>query len=160
MSSRCLIRAGAAAMLLAAPAQAAAPFRICAEPDNLPMSRRADASGYEIEVAKILAADMGRPLEVKWIAQRDPSYFRETLGKGACDALMDVPDGFGGTLADLDRLRTRMSFSVRLLDGAGAWVIVPLKIIRIEYTTTGPLTPGIGGAARSSPTVGLTLRAI
>lgn len=72
----------------------AAPFTICAEPDSLPMSRQAGNSGFEIEVAQLLAKDLGRPLVVKWIPQRDPSYYRATVGAGVCDAVMSVPTGF------------------------------------------------------------------
>src|SRR3569623_611537 len=72
----------------------AEPLRICAEPDSLPMSQQASQSGFEIEVAQLLARDLGRPLEVKWIAQRDPSYYRSTVGAGVCDAVMSVPTGF------------------------------------------------------------------
>ena len=80
----------AVATTLAAPQ----PLRICAEPDSLPMSQQASRSGFEIEVAQLLARDLGRPLEIKWIAQRDPSYYRSTVGAGVCDAVMSVPTGF------------------------------------------------------------------
>ena len=70
-------------------------FSICAEPDNLPMSQESSRSGFEIEVAEILAQDMGRKLEVKWIPQRDHSYFRQTIGANVCDAIMGVPSNFG-----------------------------------------------------------------
>jgi len=72
----------------------AEPLRICAEPDSLPMSQQSSQSGFEIEVAQRLAKDLGRPLEVRWIAQRDPSYYRSTVGAGVCDAVMSVPSGF------------------------------------------------------------------
>jgi mxaJ protein len=66
-------------------------FRICAEPANLPMSDKASNSGYEIEVAKLLASSMKESLQVIWVPQRDHSYYRQTLGRGNCDALMSVP---------------------------------------------------------------------
>jgi quinoprotein dehydrogenase-associated probable ABC transporter substrate-binding protein len=70
------------------------PLRICAEPDALPMSQQSTRSGYEIEVAGLLARTMGRELEVKWVPRRDPSFFRMTVGAGACDAIMGIPAGF------------------------------------------------------------------
>ncbi|MFL5785850.1 MAG: quinoprotein dehydrogenase-associated putative ABC transporter substrate-binding protein [Bacteriovoracaceae bacterium] len=86
MSFRYLI-----SFLLVTPAFA---LTICAEPDNLPMSERTSRSGYEIEVAELLAKDLGEKLDVKWIAQRDHSYFRQTIGKDQCQAIMGVPAGF------------------------------------------------------------------
>ncbi len=80
--------------LVAVAAMQPQPLRICAEPDSLPMSQQSSQSGFEIEVAQLLARDLGRPLEVKWIAQRDPSYYRSTVGAGVCDAIMSIPAGF------------------------------------------------------------------
>jgi mxaJ protein len=73
-------------------ANAGEPFRICAEPDNLPFAE--GEKGLEIDVAKLLAQDLGRPFEVRWVAQRDYSFYRTTIAAGACDALMGVPPGF------------------------------------------------------------------
>jgi mxaJ protein len=82
--------------LLCPQAKASAPaFKICAEPDNLPMSQRSSQTGFEIDVAKILAQELGQELEVKWVAQRDHSYFRQTIGAGVCDAIIGVPSSFG-----------------------------------------------------------------
>jgi mxaJ protein len=69
-------------------------FTICAEPDNLPMSQQSTEAGYEIEVARLLAKSMNQKLTVKWVAQRDHAYYRQTLEKGACDAIMGVPSDF------------------------------------------------------------------
>src|SRR4051812_37405313 len=74
--------------------QAKESFRICAEPDNLPMSQESTKSGFEIEVAQILAREMNAELEVKWIPQRDHSFLRQTIGTGQCDAIMGVPKDF------------------------------------------------------------------
>jgi mxaJ protein len=69
-------------------------FRICAEPTNLPMSDKTSRSGYEIEVAELLAKEMGQQLDIQWIPQRDHSYFRQSIMSGKCDAIMGVPAGF------------------------------------------------------------------
>src|SRR5689334_8653921 len=63
-------------------------FSICSEPNGLPMSDERSRSGFEIEVAKIIAEQMGKELQVKWIPQRDQSYIRETVGSGECQAIM------------------------------------------------------------------------
>jgi mxaJ protein len=68
----------------------ATPLTICAEPDNLPFSSRQER-GFEIEAATILATELGRPLEVHWVAQRLPDFLRVTIGAGICEALMSVP---------------------------------------------------------------------
>jgi mxaJ protein len=69
-------------------------LRICSEPQNLPMSQQRPQAGYEIEVAQLLAAKLGWKLEIKWVAQRDHSFFKQTIGSGVCDAIMGVPAEF------------------------------------------------------------------
>jgi mxaJ protein len=92
MSSPCRVSLCLAAVLFTATAQAA-PFTICAEPDNLPFSAR-DGQGFEVEAARLLAEDMGRDLQVVYVAQRTPDFLRTTVISGRCDALMSVPRGF------------------------------------------------------------------
>ena len=102
MSSRCRNRALlflVLAAFCAAPAQAEErAFRICAEPDNLPLSHR-DGGGFEIEVGRLLAEELKRPFEVVWATQRTHGFIRATIGADKCDAMMSVPAGF-------DRLAT------------------------------------------------------
>src|SRR5215211_7714156 len=88
------------AMLLCAAssaATAAEPLTICAEPANLPYAAQGER-GFEIEVAKLLAVDMGRELRVVYAAQRTKDFLRSTINAGKCDALMTVPVE-SGTLA-------------------------------------------------------------
>ncbi len=56
-----------------------------------------------------------------------------------------VRGAFGVYVPDLDRLRNRTAISVRLLDGAGAWIRVPFKVVEVEYQSTGPQSAGAGG---------------
>lgn len=97
--------------LAAAPAPSS--FRICAEPDNLPMSQQSSRSGFEIEIARLLAKDMGQELQVKWVAQRDHSFFRQTIGTGACDAIMGIPSGFSKLTTTKPVYRTGFFFVTR-----------------------------------------------
>jgi hypothetical protein len=60
-------------------------------------------------------------------------------------ARIDVLGAFGAHVPDLDRLRHRTTLYVRLLDAGGAWIIAPFEVAEIEYTTTGPQAPGLGG---------------
>src|SRR6478672_6823783 len=115
MSSRCLdrwvrrcrrgLQAIAAAALMAwaavpamAQAQDAAEspsptaLRVCVDPDNLPYSR-ADGSGYEPALARVLADALHLPLELHWQPMRR-GVVRKTLEAGQCNALLTVPAGF------------------------------------------------------------------
>jgi len=121
MSSRCLDRIGLVAALLAsvpaAPAraeEAAQPLRVCADPDNLPYSRR-DGSGFELRIAQLLAAELKRPLEVYWLPQRR-GFVRKTVGEDHCDAWMGVPAGFERLLTTRPYYRSGYVFVSRVAD--------------------------------------------
>ena len=83
----------------AAPAAEAttAPLRVCADPDNMPYSR-ADGQGFELAVARLVADDLHRSLEVAWVPQMR-GFVRKSLGEGLCDALLGVPAGYERVLA-------------------------------------------------------------
>jgi mxaJ protein len=59
------------------------PLRVCADPNNLPFSNRA-GEGFENKLAELIAADLGRPIEYVWWAQRR-GYVRNTLRERRCD---------------------------------------------------------------------------
>lgn len=65
------------------------PLRVCADPNNWPMSKD-DGSGFENEIASLVAADLGRPLAYTWWAQRR-GFVRNTLKAGLCDMIVGVP---------------------------------------------------------------------
>jgi mxaJ protein len=78
--------------VLSSPTRTAAgaqPLRVCSDPNNLPFSQ-ADGSGFENAIARIVADDLGRPLEYAWWAQRR-GFLRNTLMAGACDVVIGVP---------------------------------------------------------------------
>jgi mxaJ protein len=64
-------------------------LRVCADPNNLPYSN-ARGEGFENEIAKVLARELGRPVEYTWWAQRR-GFFRNTLNAGLCDIVIGVP---------------------------------------------------------------------
>ena len=68
------------------------PLRVCADPDNLPYSR-ADGSGFENRIARIVADELQRPLEIVWVPE-GRGYVRKTLGADLCDVLIGVPAGY------------------------------------------------------------------
>ncbi len=92
-----LLGASLPAAALAVPADATVggdPFRICADPSNLPFSSQSnDPPGLYIELGQDMASALGRPVSAVWYQ----SYFgkrtiRETLLAGKCDAYIGLPD--------------------------------------------------------------------
>lgn len=84
-------------MLSAAPRpDAAAPLRVCADPDYMPFSNRA-GQGFENQVAAFVAKALGRPLEYHWASYRGQggfsNFLADNLDVGKCDAVMDLPYG-------------------------------------------------------------------
>jgi len=64
-------------------------FRVCADPDRLPFSDRAEA-GFENQLSSLIAKEMGARLEYTWWSERK-SFLRDSLNAGRCDAVMGVP---------------------------------------------------------------------
>lgn len=79
---------------LAACGSADAPraLRVCADPNNLPFSNLR-GEGFENELARIVARELGRELQYTWWPQRR-GFIRQTLKAGRCDLVMGVPAGF------------------------------------------------------------------
>ena len=107
------------ALARAAAADEAPPFRICADPDDLPFSSRSEATpGFYIELGREIADRLGRPFESVWI----PTYFakraiRTTLLAGKCDGFIGVPD-------DPDFMGSRLIFS-KPIASLGYALVVP-----------------------------------
>ena len=66
-------------------------LRVCADPNNLPFSDRA-GQGFENKIARVIGAELGRPVEFTWWAQRR-GFVRNTLNAGACDLVVGVSAG-------------------------------------------------------------------
>lgn len=81
-----------ATLLLASAAFAAAPLKVCADPDNLPFSNRR-VQGFDNKIAEVLASEVGRRVEFVW-QRAGRGFVRENLNKGVCDALIGVPAQF------------------------------------------------------------------
>jgi quinoprotein dehydrogenase-associated probable ABC transporter substrate-binding protein len=73
----------------AAPPAAAAPLRVCADPNNLPFSNL-NGEGFENKIAELVARDLRRPLAYFWSPQRR-GFIRATLDAGRCDLVIGVP---------------------------------------------------------------------
>jgi len=86
-------------------------LRVCADPNNLPLSDRARA-GFEDELALLMARELGARLEHVYRAQRR-GFFRNTLGAGRCDAVMGVPIGLEHVRATRPYYTARYAFVTR-----------------------------------------------
>ena len=74
-------------------------FKVCADPNNPPLSVES-GDGYENRIAALLAADLGQKLEYTWFPQR-LGFIRNTLKAKLpdseaykCDVVMGVPTGY------------------------------------------------------------------
>jgi mxaJ protein len=64
---------------------------VCADPNNLPFSNRAE-QGFENRIARLIAKGLNREVRYVWWAQRR-GYARNTLGAGKCDLWPGVAAG-------------------------------------------------------------------
>jgi mxaJ protein len=64
-------------------------LRVCADPNNLPFSNRAQA-GFENRIAELVARELHRSLHYVWWPQRR-GFVRNTLDAGRCDLVMGMP---------------------------------------------------------------------
>jgi mxaJ protein len=95
---RCALPALLLAAALALPCAAEErTLRVCAEPDNLPMSD-AQERGFENRIARVVADELHARLVYEWQPQRR-GFVRKTIGADLCDVWVGVPAG-------LERLAT------------------------------------------------------
>jgi len=80
----------AIALVLSAPL-AARTLRVCADPNNLPFSNRAQ-QGFENRIAQLLANDLHARVEYTWWAQRR-GFARNTVNADTCDFWVGVAQG-------------------------------------------------------------------
>ncbi len=67
------------------------PLRVCADPNNLPFSNSA-GQGFENRLAEMIGAELHRPVEYTWWAQRR-GFLRNTLNASACDLVTGTTSG-------------------------------------------------------------------
>ena len=74
----------------------AAALRVCADPDYLPYSNRAEA-GFENKIARSIAQALGETVEYTWASYRGrggfPQFLSITLDASKCDVVMNIPYG-------------------------------------------------------------------
>jgi mxaJ protein len=122
--------------------EAAAPLRVCADPDNLPFSNQR-GEGFENRIAEVVARDLGVPLSYFWWPHQR-GLVRRTLGEDRCDVLVGIPHDFGPVLATRAYYRTayvivsRPELGIRSLDDPA------LKRLRIGVHLDTPPWAALG----------------
>jgi quinoprotein dehydrogenase-associated probable ABC transporter substrate-binding protein len=101
----------ALALMTTAYASAAATLRVCADPNNMPFSNRAE-QGFENHLANIIAKDLGMEVSYYWFPQRS-SFFEKTLNAGHCDIVMGLPAGMPVAATSIPYYRSSYVFVSR-----------------------------------------------
>ena len=71
------------------PQGSSTPFRVCADPNNLPFSN-SKQEGFENKIAELLADEFHSEPQYTWWPQRR-GFLRSTLNAGICDVVMGIP---------------------------------------------------------------------
>src|SRR5688500_2028504 len=87
------------------------PLRVCADPDNLPYSHHLE-TGFENRIARLVAEDLGRPLQYFWQPQHR-GFVRKNIGEGHCDVFIGVPADFSRVLTTKPYYRSSYVFAFR-----------------------------------------------
>lgn len=87
-----LVGAGFASGTDAQSASSPEALRVCADPNNLPYSNRAE-EGFENRIAELVGEEMGLDVTYTWWPQRR-GFIRNTLRERKCDVVMGVPSSF------------------------------------------------------------------
>jgi ABC-type amino acid transport substrate-binding protein/mono/diheme cytochrome c family protein len=65
---------------------------VCADPDNLPFSSRdPGAPGYDVEVMRLVAAELGAEADFKWVSTVSARRALANLTEGECDMFPGLP---------------------------------------------------------------------
>ena len=86
-------------------------LRVCADPNNLPFSNRAQ-EGFENRIASLIASELHADVEYTWWAQRR-GFVRNTLNEHKCDIIMGVPSSFELALTSRPYYRSTYVFVSR-----------------------------------------------
>lgn len=150
MSSRCrdtsLAFVAALALCVAfAAAPAARELRVCADPDNLPYSNRAE-QGFENRIAALVARDLRAELGYYWLPQWR-GYARKTLAQHRCDLIPGIAQADESVLATQAYYRgafalvydpSRFPGLTSLDDARLRSLRIGLQVIGIDATPSAP----------------------
>jgi quinoprotein dehydrogenase-associated probable ABC transporter substrate-binding protein len=141
--------AAALIVSIAAPAlaqDAADTLKICADPNNLPFSNRAE-QGFENRLAQIWAREAGTQVEYTWFPQRR-GFERNTLnaedterGGFKCDVIVGVPSGYD--LALTTRAYYRSTYALVYVVGGKLDVANALDLTTLPLETRATLRIGV-----------------
>lgn len=120
------------------------PLVICADPNNLPFSNRAEA-GFENKIAALVAKDLGRPIAYVWWAQRR-GYVRNTLNESKCDLWPGVASGVDTVSTTDPYYRSTYVFVSR---ASASFQHLTLDDARLRHASIG--VQMIGNDAMNSP---------
>jgi mxaJ protein len=95
--------------------RAAAPLRVCADPNNLPFSNDR-LEGFENRLAEVVAAELGTTVQYTWRAQRR-GFLRHTLNAGVCDIVMGLPSSLPSVAVTRPYYRSAYVIVTRRADG-------------------------------------------
>jgi len=100
------------AVTLAAPGEAAAALRVCADPGNMPLSNNR-GEGLENKIAAVLAEALGTTVEYFYRPGIERGLTRTTLDAEQCDVMLDMPLGGDDVLTTSALYRTTYVLAYR-----------------------------------------------
>jgi mxaJ protein len=118
-------------LCIASAAVQARDLRVCADPDNLPLSHE-DGTGFENRIAELVADEMGAQLRYEWLPLRR-GFVRKTLGAGSCDVFIAVPRDLSSVLTTRAYYRSSYVF----VNGPGARGIETFDDARLKGLRIG-----------------------
>jgi mxaJ protein len=135
-----------ASVSLVCAADAQRVLRVCADPNNLPFSN-AREEGFENRIARLVADAIGARLDYTWYAQRR-GFVRNTLGAGACDAILGIPHDLEALDTTRPYYRSTHVFVTRARDGLAirsmddprlARLRIGVNVVGDDYASPPPL---------------------
>ena len=124
-------------------------LRVCADPNNLPLSND-KGEGYENQIAEAMARDMGRKLEYTWYPQR-MGFIRSTLRAREpnadhfrCDLVIGVPKDYELTASTVPYMHSTWALVFRK-SGALAGIRSAQDLARLPADELRKLRFGIFG---------------
>jgi quinoprotein dehydrogenase-associated probable ABC transporter substrate-binding protein len=85
---------------------------VCADPGNMPFSDD-KLEGFENKIAELLGKATGAKVTFYWRPSYERGMTRQTFGTGMCDAMIDIPTGYGSLLTTNPIYRTTYVLAYR-----------------------------------------------
>lgn len=116
-------------------------LRFCAAPFNAPMSHR-DGSGFDLEIARILADELGAYATFEW-AQFDAEGIRRSLHAGTCDVVIGIGESVSNVINTVPYLRAPYVFAWRTGEDPGVRSLDDPDIATVRIGTYQTGVPSI-----------------